>query len=119
MLEQRSKISGLLFHNLMQADFVLYMKDCVDKIVNNEYQDWWPETLLYVERHAGPFEIFARAQSKEYFNNVKIIFGIKGKSDFEPVLQAFKEGKLRVLKWSFETFSPSALLGYEKLGTRE
>ena len=117
ILEKRSKISGVSLRHLMQADFVLFMKDSMNSIANKTHQDWWPVTLLCVERHSGPFEIFARAESKKYFDNLKIIFGIKEKSELSPVLQAFEENRLRVPSWSFATFSPVTLLGYEKMAT--
>lgn len=117
ILEKRSKTSGVSLRHLMQADFVLFMKDCLSCITNNTTQEWWPITLLYIEKHSGPFEIFARAESKEYFDKLKSIFGIKGKNEFSPVLQAFKEDKLRVPRWDSYSFDPAKLLGYEKMAT--
>lgn len=118
LLEHRSKASGLNFRQLMQADFVLFMRDCIDSLRNDTYQNWWPETLLYLERREGIFEIFARAQSKGYFTIIKCLFDIEDKKDFEPLLKAFQEDKLRVPKWEFETFSPATLMGFELLATR-
>lgn len=118
LLEQRSKTSGLTFKQLMQADFILFIRDCLDSLRNNTFQNWWPETLLYLERRGGIFEIFARAQSKEYFAKIRCLFDIEDKKDLEPLLKAFQESKLRVPNWEFETFSPAALLGYEALATK-
>lgn len=118
LLEQRSKMSGLPFRLLMQADFVLFMRNCIDCLHINTSQNWWPETLLYVERHGGAFEIFARAESKEYFNRLKCVFDISVKNDLEPALKAFREDKLRVPKWDWTSFDPATLLGYESLATR-
>ncbi|MBI2470860.1 MAG: TIR domain-containing protein [Planctomycetes bacterium] len=118
LLEQRSRTSGLAFLLLMQADFVLFMRDCIDSVRNNTSQSWSPETLLYLERHGGSFEIFARAESKEYFNRIKCLFDISAKTDLEPVLKAFQEEKLRIPRWEWSSFNPAALLGYEQLATR-
>lgn len=118
LLEQRSKTSGLSFRFLMQADFILYMRDCIDSLRNNSSLSWWPETLLFVERHGGALEIFARAESKEYFSRIKCLFDISAKADLEPVLKAFQEEKLRVPKWGWSSFNPATLLGYEQLATR-
>jgi hypothetical protein len=71
-----------------------------------------------VERHGGAFEIFARAESKGYFNRIKCLFDISAKADLEPVLKAFQEEKLRVPRWEWSSFNPAALLGYEQLATR-
>ncbi|HBP90485.1 MAG TPA: hypothetical protein DD706_22685 [Nitrospiraceae bacterium] len=118
LLEKRSRASGLSFRLVMQADFVLFMRDCIDSIRNNTSQRWKPETLLYLERRGGAFEIFARAESKEYFNRIKCLFDISGKVDLEPVLKAFQLGKRHIPRWDFESFDPTALLGYEKLAIR-
>jgi hypothetical protein len=119
LLEQRSKTSGVTFRQLMQADFILYIRDCLDSTREEDrYQDWWPITLLYVERHGGSFEMFSRAQSMEYFNKIKGIFDIAKKEDFSPLFNLYKEGKLRIPRWNFTSFDPSALLGFEKLAIR-
>lgn len=55
MLEQRSKSSGIEFRYLMQADFVLFMRAEIES--QDDYSRWWPETLVYVGRLHGPFEI--------------------------------------------------------------
>ena len=117
LIEQRSKASGIAFRQIMQADFVLFVRNCFDVLRAGGSQRWWPETLLW-ERHGTPFEIFARGQSKEYFEKLKCLFDIKDKKDFEPLLQALKERRLRTPRWDFGSFDPAVWLGYEMLETR-
>ena len=74
--------------------------------------------LSYIERYSGVFEIFARAQSKEYFDRVKCIFDIGDKKDFIPLFDAFRENKLSTPRWQFASFNPGELLGFERLATR-
>lgn len=119
LLEQRSKTSGITFRQVMQSDFILFIRDCFDAMKNRADQHWWPETLLYIEYHSGTFEIFARAQSKEYFDRVKCIFDIEGKKDFIPLFEASKRNELRIPLWEFTPFDPEMLLGFEKLATRQ
>jgi len=118
LLEQRSKTSGIVFSQLMQADFVLFVRSCLDSLREEEYQKWWPETLVYIGRHGRAFEIFARSQSKEYFNKVKCLFDIKSKEELDPMMQAFKSGKLHISKWGFTSANPWILLGYEKIAIK-
>lgn len=118
MLESRSHASGVDFSYLMQADFALYMRDCLDCIRGEDGQYWWPETLLYSGRQHTPFEVFARSQSSMYFENIKILFDISSKEDFVSVFEAYQSQALRVPRWEFESFNPSAMLGYEKLCSR-
>jgi len=62
LIQQRSKSSGMSFDQIMQTDFILFLRDCVDCLKSKRYQAWWPETLVYAENRYGPFEIFARGQ---------------------------------------------------------
>ena len=59
----------------MQADFVLFLRAFRD----HGYCEWWPETLIYTDRLSGPFEVFARSQSANYFSRVKVLLGIDSK----------------------------------------
>jgi len=118
LLEQRSKTSGIVFRQIMQSDFILFIRSCFDTINNETYWGWHPETLAYIERHSSTFEIFARAQSKEYFDRVKCIFDIEDKQDFIPLFEAFKKNKLELPRWQFTSFNPEMLLGFERLATR-
>jgi hypothetical protein len=118
-LEKRSKTSGIPFRQLAQADFILYIRNVLESLRSNDYRGrWWPETLLYVQHYWGSFEIFSRAQSAAYFDKVKRLFDIQTKQELEQMMQAFREGKISIPQWQFETFSPDALMGYSKLATR-
>ena len=118
LLEQRSKTSGITFRQIMQSDFILFLRNCFGAINNGGYQSWWPETLVYTERHSSTFEIFARSQSKEYFDKIKCLFDIGDKNDFAPLFDAFKEKKLSIPQWQFTQLNPEVLLGFEGLATR-
>jgi hypothetical protein len=118
LMIQRANTSGVNECQLMQADFILFVRDSLDCLRNNESQEWWPCTLLYVNHCKGPFEIFARAQSKEYFDKIKTIFEIPNKSDLVPLMAAFRDGKMSVPRWDFTSVSPEALMSFEKLATK-
>jgi len=118
ILEQRSKTSGMQFRYIMQADFVLFLRDAISCYLNKSSQSWWPISLVYNDRHSGPFEIFARSESKVYFDRLVSILGINNKSDLEPIMAAFKGGTLHAPKWDFRALDPSTLIGYERIATR-
>lgn len=115
LLEERSQATGLKFKQVMQTDFVLFIRSSLDVLKNTDenfwIDKWWPETLLYNDGRI--FEIFARAQSKEYFDRLKCLFGIDTKQELEPLWQAFKDG--RVPRWEFESSNPVSLMGYDQL----
>lgn len=118
ILEQRSKTSGIKFRQIMQTDFILFVRNRFDAINNDTYPDWWPVTLVYIERQNSTFEMFARAQSNEYFDKVKCIFEIEDKNDFVTLFDAFRDGKLSIPRWQFTSLNPELLLGFENLATR-
>ncbi len=122
LLEQRSRATGIPFSEIMQADFTLYMRGCFEILKchpdERPFLWWWPETLIYSQRHYGSFEIFARAESREYFDRIKCLFDIQKKEDFEQIFQAYKDQKLHTPKWNFHFVNPGELLGYERMATR-
>ncbi len=117
LLIQRSKASGITDSQLMQADFVSFIRDSFESYRNKVYQKWTPVTLLYIKREGAPFEIFARAQSKEYFDKLKCMFEIQGKNELLPLFEAFENNVLHVPRWQFTSFNPKLLIGFENLAT--
>lgn len=111
ILEQRSKSSGIEFSDLMQTDFILFMRAQRD----DEGSYWWPETLLYVGRFHSAFEIFARAVSKSYFDKIKVLLSIDQVSDLNKQLEAYRTKPQMLPHWQHNSFSPSLLLGFEQL----
>jgi len=112
LLKQRCSLKWLNFTHLMQADFILFIKAELDCCL------WRPETLLYISRSRDPFEIFARAESKEYFEKIKYLFGIKSLEDFKRLLNEYKQGRRELPKWQFESFDPELLLNIDNLSTQ-
>jgi len=117
LIMQRSKTSGITKHQLMQADLILFINDAFNSMRNGIHQKWYPVTLIYAEDYPGAFEIFARAQSKEYFDKMKILFNIKQKEDFAPLVESFRIEKLTIPKGSFDSINPLFLIGLDKLAT--
>lgn len=119
IIKQRSIGSGVNFEQLMQADFVSFLRNCVETINGTSRQHWWPVTLLYKEDREQPFEIFARAESSRYLESIIPMLGITTKDDLRAVLEAFQSGKLRVPTWEYVTIHPNVLMNYDKLATRK
>jgi len=113
LLNQRCTGTGVEFRHLMQADFVLYIRAAIEKA--DDYSRWWPETLLYVGRSQSPFEIFARAISKKYFDKIKCLLVINSPADLEGLINEYKGGRRRVPSWEHNSFNLLALLGYDNL----
>jgi hypothetical protein len=118
LLRQRCVATGVTFDQVMQADFLLLLRDYIDTVRDNSHQGWWPDSLLNIVDRERPFEIFARAESNEYFQSIKVPLGIEKKEDFVPIFTAIKEEKLGSPSWEYRRISIAALMGYEALATR-
>jgi hypothetical protein len=116
LLEQRSRTSGLQFRHVMQADFVCFLR--ADLTHSDSYDKWWPETLIYANRHSGPFELFARATSKIYLSRVLSLLGVPDVAAIRAKIDEYVADRKSLPRWQFQSFDPVALLGFEQLGTR-
>lgn len=117
LLEQRSKTSGILFRHVMQADFVCFLR--ADLMHAATYDRWWPETLLYATHQYGPFELFARSTSKAYLSRTLKLLGVSDLATIKAKLEEYAANRRTLPSWQFDSFSPSVLLGFDQLGTRE
>lgn len=121
LLHQRSSSSGVDFKYLLQADFLCWIRKEIKEFRENvdHWHTWYPIALLYIERFGhAPFEIFARASSKKYFEQIKSLIDIESPKDLEGLLIAYQQGNRRVPKWQFQSFNPETLLGYNTLASK-
>lgn len=115
LLKERCVGVDLEFRHLLQADFVLFMRMVVDR-TDNRYIWWWPETLVWLKHASTPFEVFARSRSAAYFEDAKILLGVKSKDALTETLQSLS-GTDWVPRWQFQSLNPASLLGLDKLAT--
>jgi hypothetical protein len=119
LLEQRSHASGLKFVDVMAADFVLFLRSAI--LDTNDHRAWYPETLIYSQRIRGPFEIFARAESRSYFDRIASVVAFKNKNVLEELIGTFSiDGKTGrwLPRWNYEVLNIAALSNLAKLTTR-
>jgi len=115
LLKQRCSGIGIDFRYILQADFILFMRAEIE--AETDWR-WWPETLLYLGHFHSPFEIFARATSKKYFDKMKCLLGIESPDDLSELLHSYKERERELPRWEFKSFDPYSLLNYEQLAKR-
>lgn len=116
LLEQRSHGSPVSFQNLMQADFILYLR----KLLTNKQGElrWWPFTLVFAARmYSSPFEVFARAESSRYLTRLMLVLGIDSKNVLDKLMTQFNEGKREAPRWQYDSIHPPTLSNWAKLGT--
>jgi hypothetical protein len=119
LLKERASASGVMFKDLMQADFILFVNNHLNKSRCNDYGNWYPETLTYLgwNNDRNKFEIFVRAKSKKYFDKIKSIFNINSKTELSVLM---KEDGLSNLRFGGHfPISSKNLLNYELLATSD
>lgn len=77
LMHQRSTLEGCPFVQVMQADFVLFLRSM---FVQLKYYRWVPWTLVYAS-YTGVFELFLRATSHRDFENLKLLLRIENKAE--------------------------------------
>jgi hypothetical protein len=117
-IKNRARPSGASFEDLMQADFVLFLRAAFVEQQPPNFRRWWPETLVFAERRHSPFEVFARSQSKEYYRRVLQMIGAGSPDRLKELLAKFKNGELTAPRWQYISVDLTRLMGYEKLGSR-
>jgi len=124
LLKQRAEAFGFVFVHLMQADFVLYLRSCIEVMRQERtWRWWWPETLVYSTQPSmgerSLFEIFARSQSRKYFDRMKVMFDVENKQDFDSLIQFYQEQPSNLIpRWQWESIDPSVLMGYSEMATK-
>ena len=113
LLKERCTGVGIDFGHIMQADFILFMRAELE--AKDDWSRWWPETLLYLGHFHSPFEIFSRATSTKYFDQIKCLLNINKPEDIDSLLRSYEEGKRKLPRWEYESFNPKLLLGYDQL----
>src|SRR5262249_47600221 len=75
LLKSRVAGSHLNFEQVMQADFLLYLRALLSPKIERDWQrPWVPYTLLYAVNRYSPFEIFAKAESAMYAEKLRPLF---------------------------------------------
>lgn len=120
--ERAYGVLGIKFADIMQADFVIYVCDLLARLNQNEndkdFSEWWPVTLVYAEHRSRPFELFARAQQKEYFDKLKRILAIQNKANIDDLVTAIRSGNIQIVRFGgWGTFDLVSLMNYTSLAT--
>ena len=117
LLKQRSSESGVEFRDLIQADFILCLRDYSDR--PNDFGLWWPDTLTCAFREVRAFEIFARSQLAKYFDRVMTLLNIDDKEALRTLVGRIKSNMSQISPlWQLQLIEWNRLIGYEGIATQ-
>ena len=116
LIEQRAKRKDLSFNDIMQSDFILFIRSELNDKIDFIYR-WFPYSLLYARHRNSKFEKFYRAESKQYFDKFKVVLGIKNIEEQKQLMKDFQERKRESPRWNYESINPAYLSNIDKLAS--
>lgn len=119
MLNERCEPSIVSFQEMMQADFILYLRAQINvaEKLSTPGVPWHPETAVYIGHHAEAFEIFIRASSTKYYERIKPILNNWSIEKLSSMLQTLtSDGHLPKFGW--DKLQVLSLCAADQLGTR-
>lgn len=116
MLQERSVGTGIRFEQLMQTDFVLYLRESVGS--NEQYRNWFPMTLHLLPFRHGAFELFARARSARELDKALAILGLSDRVRLDALMASYADGSRKApsLDGGWENLDVARLTGHAQLG---
>lgn len=108
MLLERADGSLVTRDDVLQADFVLYLRS----LLTDGYR-WHPATHVFAGGIHRPFEVFARSSSRAFFARFAPVLGVEDVDkfkDFVTQMRQYGEG--------FNSEDPKLLTGFDELCTR-
>lgn len=120
LLRDRAKRSDLPLKELMQADFILFLRDELSGPAGlNRGMSWFPYTLTFGLHYHPPFELFTRSESTQFFDKFKLALGVKDKEQLASLLRAFESGQHELPRFGMYTvLRPAGFINLEQIGTR-
>jgi hypothetical protein len=115
LLERSYKDRVPSFTDLLQADFVLYLRDTMSAIKNEGSRNWYPVTLLYAGRRFRPFDVFARSESKKYFEKVASVLDAGSVGQFKSFIGDLEKSD-RVPHFDYQRLAVTALSNAANIG---
>lgn len=88
LLKKRATLSKISFDNLLESDFLVALIDFAHKN-KKQYSSWFPATLPYLPYQQ--LEFIKRLKSKNYFDSVKIMYGVSSAEEMKTLLISFSK----------------------------
>lgn len=104
------------FDDLMQADFVLYLRFMATK-KGQTFDSWYPVTLVYAASRYRPFPIFARSESRDYFQRICGTIGIPELGEFKQLVTTLTEGERFVPRYDWNVLPVERLSNINQIAT--
>lgn len=113
LLRSRSRSGVVRFESLAQADIALYLH------FKRKADCWWyPLTTVFLGMSHSPLPVFARANSKKYFNRLRVLLGFDTADQMREWIKEMESGNA-LPKSGFHRLPLARLTAIEQLATKE
>jgi len=102
------------FESILQAEFVVFVRSLAQA---NEMR-WYPFLLVYATGRFQPFTVFARAESKQYFNRLAPVLGVSTVADLQRHLADYDASMRGSQMYNHRGLPTKYLANAEFLGSR-
>ncbi|WP_050525649.1 SEFIR domain-containing protein [Pseudorhodobacter aquimaris] len=118
LLKERAAGSGFRFEQLIQTDFVLFLRN---RLLHAEsYYFWFPVTMYLLSYGHRPFEIFARAQSTRELMRLLPLLGIEDRVPLDELVKVYSDDPQKAPRFNdgWDCLDIGRLTGHDQLGSR-
>ena len=118
LLKERSSQTSVRFDDLVETDFILFLRGVLDSQEPTWGSDYWqPRTASYSE-YRGIFPLFAKATARRVFDQLRVVLGVQSKEDLEDKLKRAKEQDQIPGRRPFSYFNFEGLMNLNDLDTK-
>lgn len=113
-LKERAAGSGVEFADIIQAEYVLFLRSSIDASRSEKHEpQWWPQTLCYISERDGPLELFSRATSAAYFERIKHMLGVDTVEEFKDLVP-----KIEGPRYNYSRLQVASLANVQAVASR-
>ena len=87
---------GQSFGEIIEADFLVFLRDAFDSNPDRIYYHWYPITLLYIGESDGALPLFVRAQQQALKEELISVLGIASDNQVIDFRSRLKSGAVKV-----------------------
>jgi len=117
LIKQRAKRKDISFIDIMQTDFILYLRSEMIAGLANWFR-WYPYSLSYAGYQSSKFEKFLRSESKKYFDKFKIVLGINSIDQLKNIMEEFQNGKRKAISFDYHSINPGYMANIDQLAIK-
>jgi hypothetical protein len=116
MLKERASRSTVGFYDLVETDFILFLRCLLNPVGGDFRGDYWQARTAGYAEYRGMFPLFAKASAKRVFDQLKVVLAVDNKEDLEKKLLKAKGENRMPTERGFRYLQIDKLINLDGLG---